>query len=219
MAQLPTSNDEVSDKEVLMPYVIRWPHKRVIALAASCCALLVTAAPAAAATSSCPVPQSSPVFSVLGDQANYSLVPGGSFDSSAPGWTLNNASLVSGGEPWNVSGATNPGSVSIAPGGSAKSPAVCVSSSFPTWRFFAKSDGTPGATLQVWIQWTNNWGLTGWVPATMLQAGNYTSWQPTSALPLGSLLPAGVTLTNRFVFVANGGTWNIDDVYVDPYAI
>jgi hypothetical protein len=162
------------------------------------------------------------VFSVLGDQSNYSLLPGGSFQDGAQGWTLNNASIVSGGEPWNVSGASTPQSLQIQPGGSAASPAICLSNAFPTWRFFARSAGASfSSSLQVWVQWSDSQGHSGYMPAAMLFGSHYSSWQATPALPLGSVLPSGVTVTIRFVFSAapSGGAWNLDDVYVDPYAI
>jgi hypothetical protein len=202
-----------------MPYVIRWPHKRVIALAASC-ALLVTAAPAAADTTSCPVPASSPVFSVIGDQANYFPLPDGSFDDGAAGWTLTGgASVVSGGEPYNASGSSNPQSLNIPPGGSAISPPICVTSAFPSWRFFAQSNG--GSSLQASVLWTNPWGMSGTLPEPTLWGSNFNSWAATSPLALGSLLAPGVVMTNRFRFTvpaSAGGSWQIDDVYVDPYA-
>src|SRR5690242_47820 len=87
--------EEVQDKEVLLPYVIRWPHKRVIALVAACFALLVAAHPAAADTTPCPTLPSSPVFAPLGDSANYSAVPGGSFEGDMSGWSLTGASVAS----------------------------------------------------------------------------------------------------------------------------
>jgi hypothetical protein len=209
-----------TDKEVLLPYVIRWPNKRAVALAASCCALLVTAAPAAADTP-CAVPQSAPVFSALGDQASYALVPGGAFQDGAAGWTLNNASVVSGGEPWNVSNLSNPQSLNIQPGGSATSPTVCVSSLFPSWRFFAQSaDGSSSSQLHVGVQWSDNYGHSGYIPAWNFSGSQFSSWQASSPLVLGSVLAPGYTVNVRFVFTAdpNGGAWNIDDVYVDPYA-
>jgi hypothetical protein len=218
-----------------MPYVIRWPHKRAMALAASCCALLVTAAPAAASlypvsfnsagatsasTAACPVPASSPVFSVLGDTADYFPLPDGSFTNGGAGWTLNGgASVVPGGEPWNVSGSTNPQSLNIPPGGSAISPPICVTSLFPSWRFFAQSNGS--SSLQASILWTAPGGMSGTLPEPGLSDSNYSSWAATPSLALGSLLMPGVVMTNRFEFTvpANAnGSWTIDDAYVDPYA-
>lgn len=201
-----------------MPYVIRWPHKRSIALAAACGALMVSAAPAMADTP-CPMPSTATVFSQFGDNANYSLLPGGSFDGSAPGWTLNNASVVSGGEPWNVSGSSNPGSLNIQPGGSAVSPTICVSSLFPSWRFFALSGaGSWSSTLHVTALWSAD-GYSGVASVTNLSGSSFGSWEPTNSLILGSVIPVGISVNVRFVFTADSGSaWNIDDIYVDPYA-
>jgi hypothetical protein len=62
----------------------------------------------------------------LGDRAYYAPVAGGTFEDAAAGWTLNNASVVSGNEPWNVVSPTDSNSLSIAAGGSAVSPTFCV---------------------------------------------------------------------------------------------
>jgi hypothetical protein len=190
-------------------------------VAASCCALLVTAAPAAADSTPCTIPASSPAFSVLGDQASYSVVPGGTFENGAPGWSLNNASIGPGNEPWHVNSSNDSQSLSIAPGGSATSASVCVSSVFPSWRFFARSaDGSSASQLHVSVIWSDNYGHTGVIPQWTFNGTNYSSWQATSSLVLGSVIPPGLTLHVQFVFSADsgGGAWNIDDVYVDPYA-
>ena len=190
------------------------------ALAASCAALLVTAAPAAADTT-CSIPASAPVLSTFGDQANYTLLPGGSFENGAPGWSLNNASVVEGNEPWQVGGSSDSSSLTIQPGGSAIAASGCATNLFPTFRFFAKSTpGAPASQLHVGVRWTTSWGLSGYTTLGNLDSGTYTSWQPTQSLPLGSLIPSGMTVYGRIVFTAdpNGGAWNVDDVYVDPYA-
>jgi hypothetical protein len=184
--------------------------------------LLVTAAPAAAATTACSVPASAPVLSVLGDQANYTLLPGGSFESGTPGWSLNNASVVPGNEPWYVGASSDSNSLNIQPGGSATSLTVCGTSAFPSFRFFAKSTpGAPASALHIGVQWTTTWGMSGYRDLGTLNSGDYSAWKATPSLALGSLLPSGMTVYVRFVFTADagGGPWNVDDVYVDPYAI
>ncbi|MGZ4327747.1 MAG: hypothetical protein ACXVXL_06875, partial [Solirubrobacteraceae bacterium] len=121
-----------------MPYVTSWPHKRALALVAACFALAVAAQPAAAATpTTCPDTVSSTVFAALGDTANYTPVTGGTFEGDMSGWTLNSASVAPGNEPWQVDGASDSKSLSIAPGGTATSSTFCVSSKTPSWRFFA----------------------------------------------------------------------------------
>jgi hypothetical protein len=190
------------------------------ALAVSCAALLVTAAPAAADTT-CAIPASAPVLSAIGDQANYTLLAGGSFENGTPGWSLNNASVVAGNEPLQVGGPNDSSSLNIQPGGSATSASGCGNALFPTFRFFAKSTpGAPASQLHVGVQWTTAWGLSGYRELGTLDSGTYSSWQATPSLPLGSLIPSGMTVYGRIVFTADsgGGAWNIDDVYVDPYA-
>jgi hypothetical protein len=58
------------------------------------------------------------------------------------------------------------------------------------------------------------------VPLTNLSGSNYSSWAATPSLVLGRVLPPGLSVNVRFVFTADsdGGSWSIDDVFVDPYA-
>ncbi len=224
-----------------MPYITNWPPRRAIAIAAASLSFLVAAAPASAfggystpyqpyqqyqpsapSSNSCAMPTSSSVFSALGDTANYALLPGGDFTSSSPaGWALSGASIVPGGEPWNVSGSANPQSLNIPAGAYAVTPTFCVSGLFPTWRFFAQAaDAGWSAQLKVTALYQDIYGNSGQMTATTLPGGGFTSWQPTSTLPLGTQVPPGDAANVRFVFSSSstGGAWNIDDVYVDPYA-
>jgi hypothetical protein len=204
-----------------LPYVSSWPHKRALALVAACFALAVAAQPAAADTLNCPTLSSSTVFAALGDNANYTPVSGGTFEGDMSGWTLNSASVVSGNEPWQVDGAGDVQSLDIASGGSATSPTFCVTNLTPSWRFFAKSaDGSSSSALHVAAIATLPYGRVIQVPISNLAGGDYSSWAATPSLLLGRVLPPGVTIPVRFVFAAdsNGGSWSIDDVFVDPYA-
>jgi hypothetical protein len=163
---------------------------------------------------------SSTVFAALGDTANYTPVSGGTFEGDMSGWTLNSASVAPGNEPWQVDGASDSNSLSIAPGGSAVSPTFCVSSKTPTWRFFAHSaDASSSTVLHVYAQLTDKHGRTTQLPIATL-SGGYSSWAATPALVLGKVLPPGLNVNIQFVFIAdsNGGAWSIDDVFVDPYA-
>lgn len=208
-----------------MPYVMDWPPKRILAVALVGLAMLI-AAPVASAdsSSSCPIPPSSPVFSQFGDGNSYSLIPGGDFQNGdASGWTLNNASLVSGGEPWNVSGSNANQSLSIGPGGSAISPSICVSDLFPSLRFFAlgnaQNNGWWGTSLRVSALWTDSSGNTRAFTLGHLYEGQFQSWEPTPSIALGSYLPDGMSVNVQLEFSSGANsTWQIDDVYVDPYA-
>jgi hypothetical protein len=206
-----------------MPYVMDWPPKRVLAVALVGLAMLVAAPVASANSGSCPIPQSSTVFAPLGDNSNYALVPGGDFEGSMAGWTLNNASVVNGNEPWNVGSSGDSQSLSIGPGGSAVSPSICVSDLFPSLRFFAlnaqNDGGLWGNNLRVSALWTDSYGNTHAFPLGRLYDSQFQSWEPTSSIALGSYLPDGMSVNVQLEFSSGANaTWQIDDVYVDPYA-
>jgi hypothetical protein len=210
-----------------MPYVIGRPSK-FLALASSIAAMMV-AAPSAIAdgfnssnppqpTASCSSVSSNQLLSSLGDSNLYAPLPGGTFEDGGQGWSYNNASVVSGNEPWNVVNANDSQSLNISAGGSATSPVLCVDSTFPSFRFFANNNGNSGK-LTVQARYTTSTGYSGTQWVTGLSAGQYSEWAPTPSVALGSQVPAGMTVNVQFVFIAsNPSSWNIDDVLVDPYA-
>jgi hypothetical protein len=224
-----------------LPYVIGRPPKRVLAVVATTLGMFATASPAladnqsgnyqggqvptvaatpASPVASCPGVTSVQSLSALGDLAYYAPVAGGTFEDAGAGWTLNNANVVSGNEPWNVISPTDSNSLNIAAGGSAVSPTFCVDNTFPNFRFFAHSLGSGyHSGLIVSARYTLSTGQSGQIPIHWLSASNYSSWALTPGLPLGSALNAGQTATVQFVFSAGwGSAWNIDDVLLDPYA-
>ena len=201
--------------------------KTFVALAVS--AVAVTAAPAANAgllvssAESCATQQFSTPFKQWGDSASYTRVPGGSFEAGTKAWTLSGgAKVVSGNEPYKVGGSADSRSLLIPQGGVATSPAMCVGLSEPTIRWFQKQSnsllGLTGAMTVSVLTETS----TGLVIETPVGAGLLgLSWSPsltgvivTNLLPL---LPDNKTAV-AFRFRAVTGSWNVDDVYVDPYA-
>jgi hypothetical protein len=207
-----------------MPYVSDWPLRRLMpvtaALVAFALTILAGTSAASADTLPCSTPSASQVFSPFGDGADYALVPGGNFEGDMSGWTLNGASVVSGNEPWSVGGAGDSQSLSIGPGGSAISPPFCVNDEFPSWRFFAQLDGGLGRSrLDVSVQWSDQQGDSGVTRVATLRGGTYRTWRPTASLQLGPPLDDYTTMTEQLMFSAGDGPgWQIDDVYIDPYA-
>jgi hypothetical protein len=201
--------------------------KKILAAVAAC-AIAAVAAPTANAgllvssAESCDTQQFSTPFKQFGDGAAYTLAPGGSFEDGAKAWTLSGgAKVVSGNEPWKVGGSADSRSLLIPAGGVATSPAMCVGLSEPTIRWFQKQSnsllGLTGAMTVSVLTETS----TGLVVETPVGAGLLgTSWSPsltgvivTNLLPL---LPDNKTAV-AFRFRAVTGSWNVDDVYVDPY--
>lgn len=177
---------------------------RLKAVAAATIALFAAAAAPAAA---CDNPASTPVFSPWYDYANYFLAPDGGFEAGAAGWDTGGADVVAGNNSHNTSGA---GSSALALNGNdvATSPKVCVDLDHPTFRFFVRrTGGSSLSTLRVQVL------LPGGSPITVGYVGGSGSWQPSPILLIGTNLLFDEA---SFRFAPVSGSWEIDDVYVDP---
>jgi hypothetical protein len=209
------------DKEVLdLPYVLR-PRR----LRAAITALLSTAAiflVPAAAQAACPTTPTTKAFQAFGDSAAYSLVANGAFEAGAGGWSLTSASVASGNESYKVHGAADSSSLALKATGQVVSPAFCVSTANPTFRFFAKRTSGSWGVVNVKLRWKDAANQTNETVVGSVTAAD-TSWHPTQALALSSplgLWNADQTVSAQIVLDPEdyGGAWAIDDVYVDPYA-
>jgi hypothetical protein len=171
------------------------------------------------AAAACAHSATSNAFAQFGDASAYTLAPGGSFEEGQHGWIFSNASIVPGNESFNLAPGTH--SLAIGSGGSAASPWVCVSGEYPTFRFVVRQlSGVPTDELEVSLRWINALGITLNTPVAALHGGS--EWAPSPALQLGDTLPLwvpGTSLNLGLVFSSpDGGTWAIDDVYIDPYS-
>ena len=164
--------------------------------------------------------RSSQVFLPWADPASYTLAPGGDFEKGKSHWTLVAASRDStDNEPFRVSGASDHSSLSIDNGGLALSPAMCVGLGEPTARvFFKQTGGLPGATLQIDVLFDDVNGTTQAHTIGLLGVAQQWRLSPQLAT-MANLLPtigAGSTAI-AFRFTAIGGSFAIDDLYVDPW--
>jgi hypothetical protein len=160
-------------------------------------------------------------FQRWGDRANYKLVGGGSFESGATGWTLSGgAKVVTGNETFKVGGSTHSRSLSLPAGSRATTPFVCVGAHEPTIRLFARRQSGLLTSLLVEAQLQTTLGLTAWLPVLPGDLGG-GAWHPTVAMPvLVNLLTLSTVDRTpvRFRFTPLLlGSWQIDDVYVDPF--
>jgi hypothetical protein len=159
-------------------------------------------------------------FKRFGDTHNYKLL--GSFESGTPAWTFSGgAKVVTGNETYKVGGSTNSKSVLLPSGSSAVSPFTCVGLAEPSLRLFAKRNSALLgliSTLNVQIQVQTSLGLSLWLPVLPGDLGG-SSWHPTAQMPLlANILPLSASDRTpvRFRFTPLLGSWQIDDVYVDP---
>lgn len=198
---------------------------RVAALIASLAVLGSLAVPggAFAANSMLATCQTAPIstpFSQWGDNNDYFLAPGGSFEGTADqvGWTLSNATLTSGNEPFLVNDPGDSQSLTIAGGGSATSPYFCVDNTMSSLRFFAQQVSAGGGLrVQALVQTSDGVST---VPLAHLLDGSMPAWAPTDPIAAdNSGLADGQTLNVALQFTVRSpsASWQIDDVYVDPY--
>jgi hypothetical protein len=164
---------------------------------------------------------SSQVFLPFADVANYTLAPGANFESGASSWNLSGAGVVSGdNEPFNVGGASDSSSLAISSGGVATSPAMCVGIQNPTLRiFYKRTSGSIVSGLRVDALFEDSLGNTQ--SLTIGTLGGVTgAWKLSPQMAIvANLLPLldeGTPVAFRFT--ANSGTYQIDDVYVDPWS-
>ena len=195
------------------------------ALAAAGVAALAAAAPAdagvlVASASGCKAQPASQVFLRWLDPLRYEQAPGGAAES-ATSWTLGGgARIVSGNEPWQVGGSRDSKSLQLPRGSRATTGVMCVGIGHPVMRFFAKrTSGFLLDSLAVEVLFETANGQVASLPVGVVLAGG--TWQPTLPFPvLASLLPLlpGEQTPVAFRFTPVGsGTWQIDDVYVDPW--
>lgn len=168
----------------------------------------------------CTEPAMSQPFTPWLDFMHYTPSPGATAES-ADGWNLSGgAGIADGQEPWEVAG-DGSSSLRLPSGSSAQTDTMCVGIEYPTIRFFARSSNAGllsslrvDVTFELWL------GATVTVPiGSMLPTGG--AWRVTPPyVVLASLLPLlpGDLTPVRFTFTPQGpGTWQVDDVFVDPF--
>jgi hypothetical protein len=212
-----------------MPFVIN-PSRGGRRLALALAALWLLAAPAAQAQAA---PASSPVhcagqsftqtFRPWNDRGSYTLSPGADMEGELAGWTLaGGAEPVAGNEPFKVGGPLDGRSLSLPEGSSATSAPICVGQNYPFFRMFARNAGSAQSILAVDALYLNPGGhVMRSAPVGQLRGSS--AWAPTRRVSLaigrtGAARGAEAAVAFRFTPLGSGGAWQIDDVYVDPYA-
>lgn len=184
-------------------------------------AVALTAAPASAAPSApagCPdVPTVQP-FAPWQDYADYLLAPDGDIEAGAATWTLEDgAHAVEGNETFAVGGPADHRSLELPAGAGATTAPMCIGEEHKTMRFFATSAGRGALTVEA--LYSERDGKRKSVTLGAVRADD--AWAPTDILPMRVNEIAGdydnaLSVSLRFT-VRGNATWQIDDVYVDPF--
>jgi hypothetical protein len=99
---------------------------------------------------------------------------------------------------------------------------MCIDGTYPSFRVFARNTGSVKSTLKVEVLYMDRKGkIVGSGSGTI--AGVTTAWQLSTVLNIGvtfnTAVAAGAApVAFRFTPSGGGGNWQIDDVYIDPYA-
>jgi hypothetical protein len=192
------------------------------AFAAAVGVVLALALGATSAFAACSYPSNGQTFSQFGDMSTYVPAPGGTFEDGAAGWDLDNASLIDENESFFLNDSSDSKSLAIADGGSATSPAACVDRTYPTFRFMVRNTGSRLAVLKVDAIYRDllDGGKIKLKTVGFTTAGR--GWSPSfvQVLVLGQLAKAGDESQVQFRFTPVGvnASFQIDDIYIDPWA-
>lgn len=186
--------------------------------------LAAIAAPAASAWTAsnalpCAPRTEAQVFRPWGDTSTWFLGPNGSFSSSlSTTWaTVGVVDTPAENEPWNVSGASTARSVRLAPGAQIWMRPICVTATEDRIRAFVKRPGIIASSLKmVAVSW--NPRTLRYLETPIWISGTAPGWTPTPVVQMTDFTNSTGTQLLGVYFVNEGlGSWQIDDVYVDPF--
>lgn len=162
------------------------------------------------------------VFAPWGDQHSYVLAPDGGFEAGGQGWYLGGgAKTVSGNESFNLNDAGDSRSLALPAGSTAVSPPICMSIDTPIFRLVARNSGDPSSGLRVEATYV----LLGLVRTkTISTVYGGSNWAPSQQMStvlslstiVGTVIPSAIQI--RITPAGSGGNWQVDDVYIDPFA-
>jgi hypothetical protein len=167
-------------------------------------------------------PTATRAFSPFGDSSNYARFQNGGFENGSFSWvTSGGARVVSGNEPYYLSGNHRDDSSLLLPAGSsAYSGTLCFALADWHMRFMMKNVGSRTGALHVQVIVPS---LLGGL-LTILDGGTVSSGSTWTPSPRLELLLCNVTsllgtraVAFRFTPVGSGAAYQIDDAYLDPW--
>ena len=140
------------------------------------------------------LPTTKAFLGVDGDDHDYSVAPGGDFESGTAGWTLTRgAKIVAGNETLGVSRGSK--SLQMPLGSSALSPEFCVDESHPHFRFVFKVDNAVLTGFLAHVVFRDASGKITGVELVSSKAISLTpsTWQASPKSPLATIIPLNPT--------------------------
>jgi hypothetical protein len=177
---------------------------------------------AGSAQAACTYTGATQKFAPWGDVHNYVLAPNGGFEQGAAGWTLGGgAKTVTGNESFFLNSKADTQALSLPTGSTAVSPSLCMSLETPVIRMVVRNTGDPTSRLKVESTY-NLYGLLQTGQSYVITAGK--TWAPSPEMStvltlspiLGTLISSSINV--HVTPLDNKGQWQIDDLYVDPFA-
>jgi hypothetical protein len=210
-----------------MPFIISGSKRGGRVLAATLGLAALIAAPAHAAGIANPydcTPQATLTqsFSAWSDYGQYTPVLNAGLEDGSAGWTLSGgAAVVAGNEPWKIGGASNTNALDLPAGSAAVTAPICIDATYPYFRLFARNASTGKTAMKIEVLAYDTKGK-----LLKTTAYDYTattsSWQPTGTVNISVFTPkttvAAAPVAFRFTPTGPGAHYQIDDVYVDPWA-
>jgi hypothetical protein len=166
-------------------------------------------------------PETSHPFLPWLDIAAYAPAPDGGFEAAAKGWTLDDATVVAGNEPWKVGGADDAASLKIPRGRLGHEPDVLRRPGAPDGPVLRKARRWLGAVDPPGRRPVRGRARQDALPPDRRRRAERRVGQPSLPMLLVAnllpLLPGQHTpVALRFV-PQGGGSWRVDDVYIDPF--
>ena len=151
-----------------------------------------------------------PLFrAALAALALLAFLPAAARAADCPGQVLERTFLPWGDPALYTPVPTSWTSTSLPAGSTATTEPICIGLAHPTVRFFARNTGNPLSLLRVSAVVGESELPLGLVPAGR-------EWAPSPVLLLGANLLGADSVA--FKFAADGGSWSVGGVYVDPYS-
>lgn len=197
-------------------------HLRIRKLFSVIATIAAITALSAASAQACSYSGAEQVFKPWGDEHSYVLGPNGGFEAGSTDWGLSGgATVVAGNESFDLGGEEDSRSLSLPAGSSAISSPICMSLDTPIFRMFARNTGDPSSRLRVEAVYPLL-GLIRTKTVSTVAAG--PDWAPTEQMStvltlstiVGTLVPSAVQV--RITPLDSAGHWQVDDLYVDPFA-